>query len=112
MEPVAIQNFMIAVIAGALTILTGAMYAGLFAWGKFRHRHTVLIFAYLAYAALAACVLTLAYTLNLTGPWIALVVTLLVGYLLAPHGIWHLCEATHPEGTDPDHDRSTSQGSE
>ena len=108
-EPVAAQHIMIAVIAGASTILTGALYAGLFAWGKLRRRPAILGFAYLAYAALVGCVLVLAYTLNLTGPWAALVVTLLAGYLLAPHGIWHLCVGTHSQEREPPGERAGEQ---
>jgi len=37
-----------------------------------------------------------------------LLVAMLVGYLLAPHGIWHLCEGTHAHpGKDPEVSRGT-----
>jgi hypothetical protein len=100
-EPVAAAHIMIAVIAGASVIVTGALYAGLFAWGKLRRDPRILVSAYLAYAALVGCVLVLAYALNLNGPWVVLVVLLLIGYLLAPHGIWHLCTGTHAAHTTP-----------
>ena len=49
--------------------------------------------AYSAYAVLFASVITLAKVTNLFSSafWISLVVVMLVGYLLAPHAIWHLC---------------------
>jgi hypothetical protein len=33
---------------------------------------------------------------NMNTPfWILIGILMLVGYLLAPHAIWHLCSATH-----------------
>ena len=52
-------------------------------------------FAYGAYAGLFCSVLALANATNLNGYWQIVVVTMLVGYLIAPHGIWHLCVGTH-----------------
>jgi hypothetical protein len=42
----------------------------------------------------------LADALHLTGFWISIVVVMLVGYLLAPHGIWLLCVNTHDDKID------------
>jgi hypothetical protein len=39
--------------------------------------------------------LSLARALDLGGAWRAVVIVMLVGYLLAPHAIWHLSVATH-----------------
>jgi hypothetical protein len=51
--------------------------------------------AYGAYILLAVFVALLADATHLTGFWQWVVYTMLLGYLLAPHGIWHLCEGTH-----------------
>jgi hypothetical protein len=52
-------------------------------------------FAYLAYGMLAVAVLTLSDVLHFDGPWQVITGVMLVGYLVAPHGIWHLCVGMH-----------------
>jgi hypothetical protein len=39
----------------------------------------------------------LANSLHLSGHWLILVLLMLIGYLLAPHGIWRLCVGTHAD---------------
>jgi hypothetical protein len=39
--------------------------------------------------------------------WRVLVCLLLVGYLLAPQGVWHLCQATHAAAEAPPTDNSS-----
>jgi len=53
--------------------------------------------AYIAYLGLFISVLVLASVANLLnhGFWIVIVLLMLIGYLLAPHAIWHLCVGTH-----------------
>ncbi len=99
MEPVAVENIMQAVIAGAVVIMMGALYAGLFAFGRLRGSRWLLLLSMLAYAGLAASVLVLAQALHLNGYWRWLVGAMLLGYLLAPAGIWWLCVGTHGEST-------------
>jgi hypothetical protein len=55
--------------------------------------------AYAAYAGLFVSVIVLAFAANLfNNPfWTAIVLLMLVGYLLAPHAIWHLCVGTHAD---------------
>lgn len=103
-EPVHLDNFFIAFFSGAMVVMAGALYALLFAFSRVHGLPRLMIAAYGAYGLLAASVLTLAYALNLDGLWQAVVLAMLVGYLLAPHGIWQLCEGTHehePAGVPP-----------
>jgi putative effector of murein hydrolase LrgA (UPF0299 family) len=94
-EPVAAQHIMLATMAGAMVIMFGAIYALLFAWSRIKSYPQLMIGAYLAYILFAISVAVMAYTLNLKGFWFSIVVVMLVGYFLAPHGIWHLCVGTH-----------------
>ncbi len=94
-EPVELQNFFIAFFSAAMVIVTGALYALLFAWSKVYRRGWVMPLAYGAYALLVTSVLVLARVMNLNGFWWIVVMTMLVGYLLAPHGVWRLCVGTH-----------------
>ncbi len=100
MEPVALQDFFVAVVSAAAVIIAGAAYALLFAAGRVYGRPGLVPFAYLAYVMLAVAVLTLSRALHFSGSWRVLTYLLLFGYLLAPHGIWHLSVATHGAETD------------
>ena len=93
MEPVALDHLFVAFVAGAAVILSGAAYALLFAWSRLRHRPGLMAPAYVAYACLAAAVLTLARVFHMRGVWAAVVVAMLVGYLVAPRAIWRLTVA-------------------
>jgi len=96
-EPVALQDFFLSFFSAAMVILCGALYALLFAYARVRQRPRLMPLAYLAYLGLVASVLVLATVANLfaTGFWTLIVALMLVGYLLAPHAIWHLCVGTH-----------------
>lgn len=96
-EPVALKDFFLTFFSAAMVILCGALYALLFAYARVRQRPRLMPLAYLAYLGLVVAVLVLATVANLfaTGFWTFIVVLMLVGYLLAPHGIWHLCVGTH-----------------
>lgn len=96
-EPVALQDFFLSFFSAAMVILCGALYALLFAYARVRQRPRLMPLAYLAYLGLVASVLVLATVANLfaTGFWTLIVALMLVGYLLAPHAIWHLCAGTH-----------------
>lgn len=98
MEPVAAEAIMRAVISGALVVLAGSFYALFFGLARYSGKSWLLLPAYLSYAGLVGAVVVLSAALNLTGYWLWLVFTMLVGYLLAPHAIWRLCVGTH--GTD------------
>ncbi|CAI8833605.1 MULTISPECIES: hypothetical protein [Methylococcus] len=94
-EPVAPEDFQRVFATAAATVLGGAGYAGLFAWARLKNRRLWLVGAYMCYAASAAAMLLLTRAAHLNGAWQGVVVLMLVGYLLAPHGIWHLCVASH-----------------
>jgi uncharacterized membrane protein len=96
-EPVALKDFFLTFFSAAMVILTGALYALLFAYARVKQRPRLMPLAYLAYLGLVASVLVLATVANLfaTGFWTLIVALMLIGYLLAPHAIWHLCVGTH-----------------
>jgi hypothetical protein len=97
-EPVALANFFTVFFSSAMVILTGALYALLFAIARLKRMPRLLPLAYLGYVGLAISVGFLASAANLFHStfWTAIVGLMLVGYLLAPHAIWHLCVETHP----------------
>ena len=88
---------MLGALSGALVVLSGALYALLFALGKLNRSQVLMGAAYLSYAVLFLCTLLLARFLRLDGPWVLVIVTMLIAYLLAPQAIWHLCVGTHGE---------------
>jgi len=99
-QPVEMQDFFIVFFSSAMVIMTGALYALLFAWSKLQSKPWLMSLAYISYAVLFASVLTLAAAAHLYGFWWWLVVIMLVGYLFAPHGIWKLCVGTHSTQDD------------
>lgn len=94
-EPVALQDFFVTFFSAAAVILFGAGYAGLFAWARLGNRRHMMPWAYTCYATLAIAVYVLAEAAHLHGTWTVVTILMLLGYLLAPHAIWHLCAATH-----------------
>jgi hypothetical protein len=94
-DPVDMSNFFIAFFSAAMVILMGAAYALFFTLAKLNSRRLFMFTAYLSYTLLAVSVFLLAEALNLEGYWHTIVWLMLIGYLLAPHGIWHLCRSTH-----------------
>jgi hypothetical protein len=105
-EPVALANFFTVFFSAAMVIMTGAMYALLFAYSRVKGMPRLMPAAYLAYAGLAVSVLVLARAANLFNDrfWTVIVGLMLLGYLIAPHAIWHLCVGTHAgehEDVDP-----------
>jgi hypothetical protein len=64
----------------------------------------MMLLAYASYAGLFVSVMTLAEAANLfaTTFWSVIVLLMLAGYLLAPHGIWHLCVGTHDHEDEED----------
>jgi uncharacterized membrane protein len=104
-EPVALKDFFMTFFSAAMVILTGALYALLFAYARVKQRPRLMPLAYAAYLALVVSVLVLAVVAHLfaTGFWTVIVALMLIGYLLAPHAIWHLCVGTHAHAhADPE----------
>jgi len=95
LEPVELKDFFIVFFSGAMVIMSGALYALLFAWSRLQSKPWMMGLAYLSYLALFVSVMVLGNAAHLYGFWWWLVVAMLLGYLLAPHGIWKLCVATH-----------------
>jgi len=108
-EAVQAQHIMLATMSGALVVLFGALYALMFAMGRLQERRPFMWGAYLSYGLLFAATLVLAETLNLSGGWFTIVIAMLIGYLLAPHGIWLLCVGTH-RGAGAHHDHHETGG--
>jgi len=99
-EPVELQDFFVVFFSGAMVIMAGALYALLFAWSRLQSKPWMMALAYGSYCILFISVLTLGSAAHLNGFWWWLVVAMLVGYLLAPHGIWKLCVGTHTTDQD------------
>jgi hypothetical protein len=97
LEPVKLADFFTVFFSAASVILFGASYALLFAWSRVRNRPRLMPLAYAAYVGLAVSVVVLALAANLfnNGFWTFIVLLMLIGYLIAPHAIWHLCVGTH-----------------
>jgi uncharacterized membrane protein len=98
-EPVELANFFTVFFSAASVILFGALFALLFAWSRVRGRPRLMPLAYAAYLGLAVSVIVLGNAANLFNSnfWTFIVLLMLVGYLVAPHAIWHLCVGTHAE---------------
>lgn len=96
-EPVKTADFLIAFCSAAAVILFGALYALLFAYSRIKNAPRLMPLAYAAYAVLFVSIITLAIVANLFGSlfWVSVTMLMLLGYLAAPHAIWHLCMATH-----------------
>jgi len=94
-EPVELKDFFIVFFSGAMIIMSGALYALLFAWSRLQSKPWMMAAAYGSYGILFISILTLGSAAHLNGFWWWLVIAMLVGYLLAPHGIWKLCVGTH-----------------
>jgi hypothetical protein len=105
LEPVKLANFFIVFFSAASVILFGASYALLFAWSRIKGRPRLMMLAYSAYAGLLFSVITLAFAANLFNNnfWTFIVLLMLVGYLLAPHAVWHLCVGTHADEHTDEH---------
>jgi len=105
-EPVALADFFTVFFSAAMVILTGAVYALLFALSRVKGLPRLLPLAYLAYAGLVVSAVFLADAANLfkSGFWTLVVALMLLGYFIAPHAIWKLCVGTHAaEDTDVAH---------
>lgn len=96
-EPVELANFFTVFFSAAMVIMAGALYALLFAYSRVKHMPRLMPLAYSAYAVLVVSVIVLANAANLFNSsfWTAIVGLMLLGYLAAPHAIWHLCVGTH-----------------
>lgn len=112
-----VNRILLATMAGALVVLAGALYAAVYAIGRLADNPNLIRLAYLFYGVLVVSVLVLARTLEFAGLWNGVVVTLLLGYLVAPQLIWHLCVGTHAaeysdaDAVEPDTSMNPKPGS-
>ncbi len=103
-EPVQLEDFFLNVFSAAVIVVSGAGYAGFYAWGKIARRPGFVISAYASYASLAAAVWVLAETSHFEGFWRVAAGLMLIGYFAAPLAIFRLCTAMHA-GEHSEHDR-------
>jgi hypothetical protein len=98
-EPVEMADFFTVFFSAAMVIMTGAVYALLFAYSRMSGKPRLMPLAYASYLGLVVSVFTLANAANLFNDtfWTVIVGLMLVGYLVVPHIIWHLCVGTHAE---------------
>jgi hypothetical protein len=103
-EPVKLADFFIVFFSAASVILFGATYALLFAWSRMRNRPRLMPLAYLGYVGLFISVIVLGVHANLFNNtfWTVIVLLMLIGYLVAPQAIWHLCVGTHADEHEPE----------
>lgn len=107
MDPVQAQQLAAASGAAAAVVLFGALYAVFFALSRLRGQAAFGRLALISYALLAVAAIALGIILEVRGLWAVLIVTLLVGYYVAPRLIWRLNLAVHatpddsPKGGSP-----------
>ncbi len=94
-DPGEIRNLLFAFFFAAMVIAWGVLYAVLITLARRTGRADLRVGAAFSYVMLGATIAALAWAANLTGPWLALVGLMLVGYFLMPRMILRLCEATH-----------------
>jgi hypothetical protein len=94
-DPVDVQQIATAAILAGAIVFFGAAYAVFYALAMLGHNKHFLQAAYGGYLSLFVSTVALAVILQLTGWWLTLVVSLLVGYFVAPRFIWRLSVAVH-----------------
>jgi len=108
-QAVEVNSIMLAVMAGAMVVVSGGLYAGVFAIGRLAGRENLVRLSYLFYLFLAVSVLILARSLHFSGIWQGLTFVLLVGYLIAPQMIWRLCVGTHEHASGENPEGATNE---
>jgi hypothetical protein len=94
-QPVDLADFFTVFFSAALTVISGACHALLFAFSRASGKPRWLLGAYAAYAVLVMAVIVLARAAHLHDHWQWLVWVMLAGYFFAPPAVWHLCTGTH-----------------
>ena len=108
-DPVEVQQIALAAILSGAIIFFGAAYGIFYALSRLNEKAQFMRYAYAFYGGLALSTVGMANVLNLTGWWLTLVVTLLVGYFIAPRFIWRLSEDVH-NLADADDDSTSADG--
>ena len=96
-DPIALQDLFLGTISGAVIVLAGAFYAVFLALAGLQGKQTYRIAAYIAFGVLTCSVLVFVDALMLENIWIAVAVTMVIGYFFLPRAVWRLCVATHGE---------------
>ncbi len=96
-ESIELRGLFLGTLSGAMVVLAGAFYALFFALGAIQRRTAFWAAAALSFAVLSIAVVVLAGSLDFSGVWYLVAAVMLVAYLLAPLGIWKLCQGTHGE---------------
>jgi hypothetical protein len=106
-QPVELADFFTVFFSAAMVILCGGVYALLFAYSRIKQMPRLMPLAYASYLGLVVSTILLARAAHLFDSpfWTGIVLLMLGGYLVAPHGIWHLCVGTH--GHEPDDEPDT-----
>lgn len=94
-EGLTADELLIAGVAGALVVLCGGLYALFLALSEMRRRRGYRFIAYSNYLFLCLAFFTLARALHLDFFWCSVIGLLLTAYLVAPHFVWKLTQATH-----------------
>ncbi len=105
-EPMGLQDMFFGTMAGAAIVLMGASYALFFALGRLHDSRSLSAAGGVSYLLLAAATYVLVDALALSGIWILVTTVMLVGYLILPRVIWHLCVGTHAGETAETHSRA------
>jgi hypothetical protein len=105
-QPVELADFFTVFFSAAMVIMCGGLYALLFAYARIKHAPRLMPLAYASYLGLLVSTILLARAAHLFDSpfWTGIVLLMLVGYLIAPHGIWHLCVGTHAHESDDEAD--------
>lgn len=90
-------GILVGAIAAAFIVVSGALYASLFALGRLYASTMMLRLAWAAFALLVACTFALTHALQLGGAWLWVIAAMLIGYFFAPKAIWHLSVGTHAD---------------
>ncbi len=94
-ETIELRGLFFGTMSGALVVLAGAFYALFFALAAIQRKRAFWAAAALSFAVLTLAVIVLAGSLDFSGVWLLVAAIILVAYLLAPIGIWKLCQGTH-----------------
>lgn len=89
------EDLFVAGLSGGLIVLSGGLYALFFALGRLRGSRALEGVGYAAYVILVAGAFALVTSLRMNWAWTGVIAFALLGYLLLPRAIWHLCVGTH-----------------
>lgn len=104
-----LRVLLLATLSAAVIVVCGGLYALFLTLGRLGPRPLWPLLAHLSYGGVVAGAGALAWSLELSGWWLALIAVLLAGYYAAPLFIWHLSVATHVAPAEPARQKETRQ---